>query len=184
MDQNCPVDKLLGYNNTAWCKDYFIETIDKKYSLWFYNVLEHTMGAYYGHISIFQKNTDNLPILSSGEVWVWYNWDNTVIYAAKSDCLIFRMPAYQGEDAIKPDFPYLLIKPGSRCFSFIDWNFTSIYYSFDETEVNIIKVKELTPAELDRTDFLRRTGEKIDLGKLVWYELSDFDNAKEIYLSA
>jgi hypothetical protein len=181
MDQAIPIDKLRGYKSTDWTsQDYFIETIDKKYGLWFYNVSEGQMLSYYGHFSIF---VNNLSILSSGSVWVEYRWHDTFVYAEKSDCLIFIMPAYQGENGIKPICPYLLIKPDSKCFSFIDWDFTSIYYYFEEIDTNIIEVKEMHPEELDRVNFPRRTGEVIDLNNLIWHDLIDFDSAKEIYLN-
>jgi hypothetical protein len=183
MDQSIHIKKLRGYKKTDWSEDYFVETIDKKYGLWFYNVEEHSMLSYFGHIAIFENNKKNLQILSSGNVWAWYRTNNTFMYPPKSDCLIFRMPAYQGEVSIKPDFPYLLIKPNSKSFSFIDWDFTSIYYSFDEINTNVIEVKEVSPKELDRVNFPRRTGEIIDFNNLIWHNLRDFDTAIEIYLN-
>ncbi len=49
--------------------------------------------------------------------------------------------------------------------------------------MNCIEAKELYPKELDRVKFPRRTGESIDINKITWYDLADFDSAKEIYLT-
>jgi hypothetical protein len=175
------IESLDGYKKTPWSKDYLLDTIDKKYKLYFYNVDEHSMGSYVGHLSIFEDNKGASKILSSGRIWIDYGQKDTFIYAPKSNCLIFRMPVYQAE-INKTNYPYLLIKPDGKCFSFIDWDFTSIYYSFDEIEVNIIKVKEQNRSELDRVNYLRRTGKVINLGDLSWHDLKKFDNAREIYL--
>ena len=74
-----------------------------------------------------------------------------------------------------------MIKPKSGQFSFLDWDVTSIYYSLEETDENLLSVKEESPKELDRFNGLRRTGEKINLNELIWHDFRDFDNAREIY---
>lgn len=175
------IEKLNGYKKTSpYSNDYIVKTSDEKYELCFYNVEEHTMGSYFGHLAIFFNWAS---IVNKGDIWICYLYDETFIYAPKSDCLIFRMPVYQGEDPIKPDFPYLIIKPEKGLFSFIDWDFTSLYYSFDEVDNDLIKLKEISPKELDRVNHVRRTGEVINLNNLTWNSLDNFDKAQLIYLN-
>ncbi|HEY4196909.1 MAG TPA: hypothetical protein VGM63_15305, partial [Mucilaginibacter sp.] len=131
---------------------------------------------------IFDYSTPDVPILSSGEVWIWYAKNDTFIYAQSSDCLIFKMPVYQ-DKIKKSDYPYLLIKPSTQCFSLIEWDFTSIYYSFDEINTNMIEVKELNSKELDRVNFPRRTGEIFNLDSLIWHDLNEFEDVRRIYLA-
>jgi len=36
---------------------------------------------------------------------------------------------------------------------------------------------------LDQLNYVRRTGEMIDLNKLTWYDFTQFDDAREIYIN-
>lgn len=172
------INILDGYKKIPWSEDYYAATADGKYSLWFYNVNEVTMGSYYGHLGIFNK--DNLLIISSGKVWIHYNFSSAFVYAQRSDCMIFKMPVYEQEIS---DYPYLLVRPASRCFTLIKSDFTSIYYSLEEVNENLLRIVEESPKELDRVNYKRRTGEEINLDSLPWYSLDDFKNAREIYLN-
>jgi hypothetical protein len=175
------IEKLNGYKKTSpYSDDYMVKTPDDKYELCFYNVEEHSMGSYYGHFAIF---FNEVPVVNSGNVWICYLYDNTFMYTPKSDCLIFRMSAYQEDGQISPAFPYLLIKPQNKIFAFLEWNFTSFYYSFDEVDGDLIKIKEIYPEELDRIHHPRKTGEIIDLNTLTWNSLTNFDKALVIYLN-
>lgn len=190
MDQVIATETLKGYKEPQWyAKDYFIETPDKKYALYFYNIEEVSMMLYFSSLAIFAGNKLDNPLLGSGKVRVWYSKEKMVTYAQKSGCLIFRMPMMNIKlNPLKPEFPYLLIKPETGQYSFIDWDVTSIYYSLQEVSENIVGVKEASPKELDQRnlkqpDFVRRTGEIVNLNELSWYDFAKFDDAWEIYIN-
>jgi hypothetical protein len=174
------LESLQGYKKTAWSDDYFVEISDSDYKLCFYTVEEHRMGAYLGHLALFK---DDLQIVSSGNIWIWYSRPSSFIYAKNSDCLIFRMSAFKNENEIKSELPFLFIKPESKKFSLVDWTFTSIYYTLDEVSANHLEVKEVNSVELDRINSPRKTGEIINLDSLIWYDLSNFNKAQEIYFT-
>lgn len=178
MEPVLKTEILKGYKDPLWGDDYFIETADKKYALYFYNIDEVRMGAYYAYLAIFAENKFDRPIVSSGKVWIWYSNARTFTCAQKSACLIFKTSVRKAGEV---EYPYLLIKPEIGQFSFIDWDFTSIYYSLEELGENIVVVREESPQYLDRPDHVRRTGEMIDLNALTWYDLAQFDDALEIY---
>jgi hypothetical protein len=115
---------LKGYKIPPYDDDYFIETADKKYALYFYNLEEVRMMTYFANLSIFAENKFDSPLLSSDKVWIWYARAETFTYAQKSACLIFTTSVRKTGEVT---YPYLLIKPKTSQFSFIDWDFTSIY---------------------------------------------------------
>ena len=173
-------DNLKGYKKPQYVGDYYIETVEKKYALYFYNIENVAMMSWYANLSIFSENKFDIPILSSGKVCIWYFEDTTFTYAQKSECLIFIMSFAQSG---KPSGPYLFIKPRTGQFSLIDWDVTSLYYSLVEVDENILIVKETSPKDLDRLNYLRRTGEIINLTELIWYDFAQFDDTREIYLN-
>ena len=184
MDPIIATEILKGYKKPPYDDDYFIETPDKKYALYFYNVEEVTMMNYFANLAIFAENKFDSPLLSSGKVRFGYSRDRTFTYAQKSGCLIFRAPVMNKKfNPVKPEYPYLLIKPETSQFSFIDWDVTSIYYSLEEVSENVVIVKEKSPQQLDRLNYVRRTAEMIDLIALSWYDLTQFDDAVEIYIN-
>jgi len=180
MSSIISTEKLKGYKNPICIDDYFVETADKKYSLYFYNIEEVTMMAYFANLAIFAENKFDSPLLSSDKVWIWYSNAKTFTYAQKSECLIFRTSV---RIAGKSTYPYLLIKPPIKQFALLDWDVTSIYYYLEEIDENIVLVKEQSPQNLDRLGYLRRTGEMIDLNKLTWYDFIQFDDAREILMN-
>jgi len=185
MNQIISTELLKGYGEPQWyAKDHFIQTPDKKYALYFYNIKEESMQAYYANLAIFSENKFDSPLLSSGKVRIWYIHRQTLTYAQISGCLIFRMPEMNKVfNPLKPVFPYLLIKPETSQFSLIDWDVTSIYYSLEEISENIVVVKEESPKELDRFNAVRRTGEIININELTWYNFKQFDDASDIYVN-
>jgi hypothetical protein len=169
---------LKGYKPPVYNDDCVIETADKKYALYFYNIEEQTMLAFYPNLAIFAEGKFDCPLLNSGKVSIWYSNVTTFPYGQKSTCLIFTMPTRKTGGL---NYPYLLIKPQSSQFALIDWDVTSIYYCLEEVAENMMVVKEKSSYDLDRLNYLRRTGEIIDLNKLTWYDFTQFDDAREIY---
>jgi len=173
-------EKLKGYKNPTYTDDYFIETADKKYALYFYNIEETTMLAYFANLAIFAENKFDSPMLSSDKVWIWYSDVKKFSYAPKSACLIFKTSVRITGNV---SYPYLLIKPEAGKFALLDWDVTSLYYFLEEVKENIVLVKEGSSQSLDQLNYVRRTGEMIDLNKLTWSDFTQFDDAREIYIN-
>lgn len=163
---------LKSYKTSPYDDDYFVETQDKRYGLYFYNIEEVRMMTNFTCFAIFGEGNFDKPLLNSDAVRVWYFKEETFTYAEQSDCLIFMFGR-----------PYLLIKPQTQQFSFIEWDFTSIYYTLEEIGKDVLLIKEKYPEELDRHNVVRRTGETINLTGLIWYDFGQFDNALKLYRS-
>jgi hypothetical protein len=179
---NIDTSLLIDYKNNGWVDDYFIETKDGKYGIHIYNIEEWRMSSYAGIFALFKDRQDSKPLLNSPNNWVWFNNDKTIIYAPLSDCLIFRMPAYQKKSK-RPDFPFIIIKPKEQKFGFIEWDATSIYYTFKEQEKNILIIQELYPAELKLLKKSKPDKDFFDLKDINWFDIKLLKNAIGIYHS-
>ena len=171
---------LAAYKKSSWTEDYFSETADKQYGVYIYNIDEWRMMSYAGLVAIFADKDMSTPVINSPETWLWFDNEKTFDYAPLSDCLIFRKPAYK-ENARRPDFPFILIKPEAKLFAFIEWDATSIYYGFNEMEKNKLIVKEVHPKDLDNLNIPKRTNEVVDLNSIAWFDIKNFDKALDIY---
>ncbi len=81
--------------------------------------------------------------------------------------------------------PYLFVRPYEKKFAFFPWDFTSIYYGFNENEKNVLTLYEKAPTELDyyveKEKHKRKTGMEIHLEQLKWYDTKLIDKAYDIY---
>jgi|GEM_PF-1315206 len=173
--------ELPGCKAEDWNPDFFIEVTDGQYGVYVYNLDELRMGDYYGKMAVFQQPASSpVPVVCSDITWIKFSGIDSALYLSLPDCLILRIPAYV-KDATKPDMPFLVIKPKAKTFAFIEWNDSSIYYTFEGLDRCKIQVRELHPKELTRYKVPHRTNEVIDLGKLNWHSLALFDAALFLY---
>ena len=171
---------LTAYKKSGWTDDYFSETFDGKYGIYIYNIDEWRMGSYAGLIAIYADKKNSKPLINSSVTWVWYDNEKTFDYAPLSDCFIFRKPAYK-ENSNRPDFPFILIKVSEKTFGFIEWDTTSIYYGFNETDKYKLTIKEVHSKELENLNRPKRTNEIIELKTIDWFEIKYFNKALDIY---
>jgi hypothetical protein len=174
-------ETIKNYKRGVWDDDVFKESLDGKYGIYMYAIIEATMGAYYTQIALYNDKTNSTSILNSSNVWVWFNWVNSFGYAVLSDCLIFRISAYNADDPKGKNMPYLLIKPEEKKFSFIPWDYSSIYYGFEELQKNVLSLTALYMDEIARIKGEGRLNEIFDIGNMTWYDFADFDDAPGIY---
>lgn len=175
---------LDKYKLPAWyAKDELIETSNKKYSVYVYNVVEYSMNAYACNIAIYKNSFSDKPLLNSGEVYVDFTLSEFYNYLPSTVFLIFRMLAYK-KGSKKPGYPYLIIKPDTQKFAFIEWEHTSLYYKFDENDDGTIALQEDDSNELNSRKIEQSNGGKFDLSTLHWYGFEEFANAREIYHSS
>ncbi len=175
---------LTDYEKIGWVEDHFVETEDKKYGVYIYNIIEWRMGAYTAQFALFSgkpkptlfsRKAKPTLILNSPKNLIEFNFENTVDYAPKSSCLILKIIA-----SGKFNFPFLFIKPEEKVFAFIKWDSSSIYYGFNEIEKDKIALRETAPRELRMTN-QNREGEIFDISNLTWFDLANFDNLLAIY---
>ena len=171
---------LAEHKKSGWTEDYFSETFDGKYGIYIYNIDEWRMLSYAGLIAIYDDKENSKPLINSLVTWIWYDNENTFDYAPLSECFIFRKPAFK-ENSNQSDFPFILIKPTEKTFGFIEWDATSIYYGFNETDKDKLTIKEVHPKDLENLKIPKRTNEIIDLKTIDWFDIKYFDKALDIY---
>lgn len=174
------VKQFKQYKSEGWVEDYFEETPDFRYGVYIYNITEWRMMSYCGTLALYNNKDQSSLILNSSKTDIWFDNSRTFDYAPQSDCLIFRRSAYR-ENSSKPSFPFILIKPTEKKFSFIEWNNSSIYYGFKEIEKDKLIVKEVHSNELKGLP-IKRTDEVLDISTNEWFDLQNFDEALNIYL--
>lgn len=180
LNWNIDKTKLIDYKSESWSDDYFISSPKNKYGIVVYNINEWRMGAYSGIIGIFSNSENPKVELNSSRTSIYFQSEKTFDFLEKSDCIVCRKPANNSNN-LKGGFPFMIINMKNRKFAFYDFDFTSIYYGFQETEKNKAKLIEVHPKELERLKKEKRTNEIIDLEKLKWLELIDFNRALEKY---
>lgn len=165
-------------------EDVFSVTDDNKYGVLIYNIKELRMGSYYGMFAIYSQSDPKAPLINynSDKRAIHYNFKNTFDYAPLSDCFVFIHAAYK-KDSIKPSMPYLFVNPIKKQFSFLDWDYTSIYYGFKEISKDILQLYATYPLELDSRQVRNRTGEHVNLNDLTWYDIKHLNKAYDIYHS-
>ena len=179
-DWKIKTSSLADHKKSGWKDDYFSETADGKYGIYIYNIDEWRMMSYAGLIAVYSDKKNSKPLINSSDIWFWYDNEKTFDYAPLSDCFIFRKPAYK-ETSTRPDFPFILIKPTEKIFGFIEWDASSIYYGFNETDKDKLTIKEVHPKDLENYNRPKRTNEVIDLKTIDWFDIEYFDNALDIY---
>jgi len=169
------LESLTDYETGGWVDDYFVETDDKKYGVYIYNIDECSMNAYRGQFALFTDKAKPQLILNSPKNLIEFAFSNTVDYAPISSFIILKIIA-----SGKFNFPFLFIKPDEKAFSFIKSDYTSLYYGFNEIEKDKIALRETAPKELRRIN-QNREGEVFDISNLTWFDLANFDNVLAIY---
>ncbi|CAM4405677.1 hypothetical protein [Zobellia nedashkovskayae] len=180
MSWNIDKEKLIDYKSESWTEDYFVSTPNNEYGIVVYNIEEWRMGAYAGLIGIYSNSENPKRVLNSSRTSIYFQNDQTFDFLEKSDCIVCRKPAHNSNN-LKGDFPFILINLKKNQFAFYEFDSMSVYYGLKETEKNKAKLIEVHPRELEVLNKERRTNEIVDLDKLKWLDLINFDRALEKY---
>ncbi len=167
----------------GWYDEAFIVTKDNKYGIFFYNICEVSMCSYYSALAIFSADNLNAPLIDlkpvdqklTGRIEGYKRY----FYAPLSDCIITIC-------IVNGELPFLLIKPNDKRFALIPFDYTSIYYSVNETEENKLVLEESSPNELKRLKekgYKSKNGVQFTLHNLTWYNLTEFENIEKIYFN-
>lgn len=138
------------------------------------------MGTFSGLIGIYSNPSNPNLELNSSRTSIYFQYDKTFHFLVASDCVVGRKPAYNANSS-KGDCPFIFINLKKKKFAFLDFNFTSIYYGFEEVGKNKAKLIEINSRDLPPANKEKRTNEIVDLEKLNWIDLVDFDQALEKY---
>lgn len=164
------IDKSLlsNYLQPSWNNDYIIETNNQKYALFFYNINEISMGAYFASFAIYNKTNSGKPFFESKNLAAWFEFEKSAYYAKESDCLIFKIPNYTNKDSSN-SMQILLIKPSQNKYSLLKLNQNIVLSKFKEHNKDQIFVlnEEKPDNKIDKL---------INLSTQNWLDLSTINN--------
>jgi hypothetical protein len=177
-------NKLDKYELPKWyTEDKLTETIDKKYSIYAYNIDEYRMCAYSCNMAIYKNDFSDRPLLNSAKIYLDFIGRQFYTYLPIANLFIFIMLAYR-KNSEKPGYPYLIINPDTQRFTFIEWDFTSVYYKFEEENDGTIVLREQNINELNSGKIVKRTGERFNPLTFHWFDFGQFANAIELYFNS
>lgn len=167
-----------GIHPYIFLTDFFFESENQKYACLVYTIVEWTMMSYGGLIAIFEdKEKPNLIVNPKSE-WFSYQGDRTLYFI--NDFLFIRKNAYN-QDELLSGTPFVAIDLKNKKFGFIDFDASSIYYSPVHVDDTIYKFRLDTPNEIINSRFINYNGKTFDLATINFYNISDLNNAIEIY---
>lgn len=164
------IDKSLlsYYLQPSWNNDYIIETNNQKYALFFYNINEVSMGAYFASFAIYNKTNSGKPYFESNDLVAWFEFEKSTYYAKDSDCLIFKIPNYTNQDSSN-SLQILLIKPSKNKYTLLKLNQNIVLSSFKEhSKDQIFVLNEEKPDN--------KIEKLINLSTQNWLDLSTINN--------
>lgn len=157
-----------------------IESKDDKYGCLFYLVGEYRMLCYTGLVAIYKNKNAPELIFNSGH-WFDYQFSQTVYYCG--DYIVLRKNEMYFEQSKKTFSPFIVIKPETKEFTIIDFDFTSIYYRVNFLEKNKLKLKLNNPNDLTslRVKVENKDGSIINMKELTFLPFNQLDSALKHY---
>lgn len=178
MNWNIDSKSLIDYKTPTWNEDSFIETIDTKYGIYFYNITEESMGAYFCNIAVYRDQDNPTLIIHSAQRY-WYTSSTPFDYIPDYNCLILKTTVYNPKTKCH-DFPFLVLRLKEQQFGFIEFDATSIYYGVSKGTNDAISLTERLPEELEkRTN--KRTGDEFLLNNMLWFDFIQMNKINELY---
>ena len=168
-----------GVHPFIFVNDYFYESSDEKYACLMYTTIEPNMGSYIGLIGIFENKQEAKLLINPKNQWFTWLGESTLQF--NSNFMMLRLQAYNDDNNISGT-PFVVINLEYKQFGFVDFDFTSRYYSLIHLKDMKYLINLDEPEELAISQKPNRHGETIDFGNIKFYSFDKFDNALEIYL--
>jgi len=158
--------------------DSFYESPDRKFACLFYTINEYRMGAYEGLVGLF-KNKSN-PTILANPTNQWFDWHGDSSFFFSDNFLFLRKLAYNPTDNLFW-IPFVIFDLENKSFGFIDFDFTSIYYSPVKINLTLYKFNLDKPNEHKNINLPNREGQTFDLTEIRFYSFDKLDRLTEIY---
>lgn len=167
-----------GVNPYIYLTDRFFESPDEKYACLVYTIFEPRMMSYVGLIAIFENKQNPALIANPKNLWFSYQGERTLYF--KNEILFIRKEALWKKESLSGT-PFLVIDLKNKKFGFINFDFSSIYYSPVHVENTLYKFKLDTPKEIENSRFENYDGKIFDLAKTKFYEFDKLNSMIKIY---
>ena len=167
-----------GISPYIFLMDKFYESDDEKYACLVYTIVEWRMMSYSGLIAIFENKLTPTLIVNPKSEWFSYQGDQTLNFI--NDLLFLRLTAYS-PIKIFSGTPFIVIALKTKKFGFIDFDFSSGYYSPIHVHGSIYKFKLDAPERYINSKFINRDEETFDITDINFYNIDKLKRARTIY---
>jgi len=157
--------------------DKLFESLDGKYACLFYTINEYRMGAQAGLIAIFKNKVNPNLIVNPKDQWFDYQGNSSITFF---DSFIFvRKLAYNKDEKLSGT-PFVVFNMTKKTFGFVDFDWSSIYYSPVKVSDTFFKFHLDAPEELKHST-ITRTNEQFDISSIKYYPFDKVNNLMELY---
>jgi len=156
--------------------DKLFESPGEKYACLFYSVDEYRMGAEAGLIGIFESKGHPLLVVNPKNQWFDYRGKSSVAFV---DNFIFVRKLAYNQDEKLSGTPFVVFDMAKKAFGFIDFDWSSIYYSPVRVLNTIFK---FNVDEATQSDYLAlRHTEEFDIAAIRYYPFEQAHNLMQLY---
>jgi hypothetical protein len=169
--------KLDDYNfSYSYAK--LLESPDNSFACLFYAINEYRMGAYTASIAIYKNKA--APILVSNPENQWFDYKESKSVYFFDDYFFVRKLAHAVDDRLSGT-PFVAFNLQKSIFCFIDFDWTSIYYSLTKVDEEIFQLK--VENEYKHYNFdSSRDNEVFDLKTKKYYSMDQTNDIDVLYL--
>jgi hypothetical protein len=167
-----------GIHPYIFLRDELFESPNEKYACLFYTINEYRMGAETSLVGIFGNK--NKPILLANPKDQWFDYQGDRSFVFSDNFLFLRKLAYN-KDKNHSGTPFTVLNLDKKEFGFVDFDFTSCYYSLIKKQDSIYQFNLDMPNEIKNIKYPSRHGQTFDLTKVKFYSFDKLDSMLDIY---
>lgn len=168
---------IRGVSPYIFLQDKLFESSDKEYACFFYTITEYRMGFYIGLIAIFKNKDNPTLIVSPINQWFDYQGEDSIYFFDKF--IFVRKLAYNKNEEISGT-PFVIFDLDKNRFGFIDFDWSSIYYSIQKVSGTVFEFYPDDLNELNRLT-ITRAHERFDVSAIKYCSFDQVDNLMELY---
>lgn len=157
--------------------DKLFESPDKRYACLFYTINEYRMGAEAGLIAIFQDKKNPILLCNPKNQWFDFQGESSVYFF--DDLIFLRKLAYNKDEKLSGT-PFVVFDMSEKAFGFVDFDWSSIYYSPIRVSDVIYRYNLDSPSELKHPTLNIYNGE-VDLSTIIYYPFNELGNMADLY---
>ncbi|HEX8020957.1 hypothetical protein [Mucilaginibacter sp.] len=157
--------------------DKLFVSSDEKYACLFYTINEYRMGAQAGLIGVFANKNNAILIANPENQWFDYQGKDSVWFF--NNKMFVRKLAYHNDENLSGT-PFVIFYLDEKKFGFVDFDWSSIYYSPIKISDTVFKFHLDSPNELKNLT-PNRNGEEFDISTIKYHSFEKLNNIMAIY---
>lgn len=158
--------------------DELFESPDKGCACLFYTINEYRMGAQAALIGIFENKERPSLMLNPKNQWFDYQCENTISFV---DNFLFARKLAFNQDEKLSGLPFVIFDMEKETFGFVDFDWSSSYYSPVKVSNTIFKFNLDAPNELKNSSAPKRHNEEFDVSIIKYYPFEKANDLGGLY---